>query len=96
MTESESPNALETLVPFRNPKGLLAYYTGVFSLIPVLGLLLGPIAFILGILGVKYANRHPEARGKGHAISGIVMGAITTILNWGLFLFLGGLALFSK
>jgi hypothetical protein len=72
-------DAVETLIPYRNPLGLTAYYMGVFALIPCVGLLLGPAAFILGILGVRYANKHPTAGGKGHAIAGIVLGTLVVL-----------------
>jgi hypothetical protein len=76
-------SGVETLIPYRNPKGLIAYYLGVFSLIPCAGLFLGPAALILGILGVSYSKKHPTAGGVGHAIAGIVLGAVTTLGNWG-------------
>ena len=72
---------IETFIPYRNPKGLIAYYLGVFSLIPCAALLLGPAAIVLGILGVKYRNRHPSAGGGGHAIAGIVLGSLTTFVH---------------
>ncbi|HVS34184.1 MAG TPA: hypothetical protein VMS17_01300 [Gemmataceae bacterium] len=78
---------LKTFIPYHNPMGLIAYYLGVFSFIPCLGLLIGPAAFILGILGVRYRNRNPTAGGLGHAISGIVMGSLTSLANWGMVLF---------
>lgn len=77
------PEPIESLIPYKNPLGLSAYYVGVFSFIPCAGLLLGPTALILGILGVRYRNKHPTAGGMGHAISGIVMGSITSLANWG-------------
>ena len=72
-------DAVETLIPYKNPMGLMAYYAGVFALIPCVGLVLGPAAFILGILGIRYANQYPTAGGKGHAIAGIVLGTIVTL-----------------
>jgi hypothetical protein len=81
------PDAVETFIPYKNPKGLIAYYLGVFSLIPCAGLVLGPAALILGIMGVRYSQRFPEARGAGHAITGIVLGALTTLGNWGVAIF---------
>ncbi len=77
------PDAIEGLIPYRNPMGLTAYYLGVFSLIPCAGLLLGPAAFILGILGLRYRKKNPTAGGTGHAIAGIVFGTITSLGNWG-------------
>lgn len=64
------------LIPYKNAKALTAYYVGVFSLIPCLGLILGPIAIVLGILGLGYAKKHPGARGQAHAIVGIVLGVL--------------------
>ncbi len=74
---------VEAFIPYRNPLGLTAYYLGVFSFIPCLGLFLGPASLIVGILGVRYRNRNPTAGGLGHAISGIVMGSLTSLANWG-------------
>ena len=64
------------LIPYKNPKSLWAYYLGLFSLIPCLGIFLGIAALVLGIGGLRYANLHPEARGKVHAWVGVIMGYI--------------------
>jgi hypothetical protein len=77
------PSAVESLIPYKNPKALIAYYCGVFAVIPCVGLLLGPTALILGILGIRYRNKHPTAGGLGHAITGVVLGSLTTAANWG-------------
>jgi predicted Zn finger-like uncharacterized protein len=77
---------VSTLIPYRNGRALAAYYCGVFSFIPCIGLILGPIALVLGILGLRFARAHPSAKGTGHAIAGIVCGSITTLGNWGFFL----------
>ena len=55
------------LIPYKNGMALASYYSGVFSLIPCLGLILAPIALVLGVLGLSYANKHPTARGKAHS-----------------------------
>jgi hypothetical protein len=92
-------DAVSTLIPYKNGRALLAYYLGVFSFIPCVGLLLGPAALILGILGLRYVKANPTAKGTGHAIAGIVMGAITSLLYWGALLALmvaGGIAAFNK
>jgi hypothetical protein len=75
----QGDDALASLIPYRNPKSLVAYYCGVFGLIPILGIALGPVALIFGILGVKYANSNPSAKGTGHAITGIVLGSLTIL-----------------
>jgi hypothetical protein len=69
-------DGLATVVPYRNGPALAAYYLGVFGLIPVLGFVFGPLAFVLGIVGLIKARRTPNAHGTGHAIAGIVLGAI--------------------
>ncbi len=72
------------LIPYRNPKALISYYCGVFSLIPCVGGILGPIALILGFLGIGYQKKHPTAGGMAHAIIGIVLGGLTTLAHLGL------------
>jgi hypothetical protein len=78
------PDVVETFIPYKNPLGLIAYYVGVFAVIPCAGLLLGPAALVVGILGIRYRNKHPTAGGLGHAIAGVALGSLTTLANWGL------------
>ena len=66
---------------------MIAYYLGVGSIIPCVGLVLAIPALILGIKGVKFAKEHPEAKGTVHAWVGVIMGGLFTLL-WG-----GGLIL---
>jgi hypothetical protein len=80
---SGGDEGVSTLIPYRNPKALTAYYCGVFSLIPCIGLVLGPVAFVFGCMGMSYVNKNPTAKGTGHAIAGIVLGALTSLANWG-------------
>jgi hypothetical protein len=77
-------SGLETIIPYHNPMALTGYYLGVFSLIPCIGLGLGPAALILGCIGINRRNRNPEIGGLGHAITALVLGAITSLGNWGL------------
>jgi hypothetical protein len=76
----EGGEGFATIVPYRNGPALAAYYTGVFGLIPILGFLLGPIALVLGIVGLVKARRDPKAHGTGHAIAGILLGVIDPFL----------------
>jgi hypothetical protein len=55
---------------------VVAYYLGIFALIPCLGLLLSVPALVLGILGLRKAARQPEVKGKVHAWAGIVLGGV--------------------
>ena len=65
---------MTTIIPYKNEKALIAYYLGVFSLIPCLGSPLGITALILGLKGLNYAKEHPEAKGQVHAWIGIIVG----------------------
>jgi hypothetical protein len=71
------------LIPYKNPKALISYYCGVFSLIPCLGLILGPIALVLGLLGLSYKKQHPTAGGTAHAVVGIVLGSLVLLGHLG-------------
>jgi len=70
-----------TLIPYKNTSALLAYYAAVFSLIPGLGLVLGPVAVILGIYGLKDVRNKREDKGTVHAWAGIILGGLTTAAN---------------
>ncbi len=72
------------LIPYKNVSALMAYYCGVFSLIPCLSLILGPIAIVLGIRGRRFVRAHPEAHGTGHAWAGIILGGLTVVSNLGI------------
>ncbi len=72
---------VSTMIPYRNVPALIAYYLGIFSLIPCIGLLLGIAALILGIMGLKRAGQNPEAKGKVHAWIGIILGGLCALAN---------------
>ena len=80
---SAAPDVIGQVIPVKNPKALVGYYLGVFSLIPCLGALLGPAALVLGILGLSARSKNPALPGKAHAIVAIVAGTLTTLANWG-------------
>lgn len=80
--QEEEGDATGGVIPYKNPKALLAYYFGIFSfLVPIAG---GIVAIVLGVMGLKHASRHPKARGQAHASIGIGCGLITA-LAWGAF-----------
>ncbi|MFN0055958.1 MAG: hypothetical protein ACKV0T_27755 [Planctomycetales bacterium] len=60
------------LIPYKNMPALMAYYCGVFSVIPCFPL--GIAAFVLGIMGLKKAKAEPRVRGQTHAWIGILVG----------------------
>lgn len=70
------------VIPYKNMPALLAYYLGLFSLFPCLGLFLAIPAFVLGIMGLRKRKQNPAVKGSVHAWIGIVLGGIFTLV-WG-------------
>jgi hypothetical protein len=70
------------IIPYKNPKALIAYYLGIFSGFPVIGFFFAVPALVLGIMGLRDRNRNPVIKGSIHAGIGIGCGAIFTLL-WG-------------
>ncbi len=68
------------LIPYKNAQALWAYYLGVFSLVPCIGIPLGIAALVLGIRGLSFANRNPEAKGRVHAWTGIILGGLAALV----------------
>jgi hypothetical protein len=82
-TQQPDDGGLSTLIPYKNGRALAAYYIGVFSLIPIAGLILGPLALLFGALGILYVRKNPTAKGTAHAVVGLILGAMTTVANYG-------------
>ena len=70
------------VIPYKNPKALIAYYLGILSGLPMVGLPLGIIAVILGVMGLRDRARNPIIKGSIHAGIGIGCGGLFTLL-WG-------------
>ena len=77
---SPSGGVVATIIPYKNVPALVAYYCAVFSLIPCVGAILGLVALVLGVIGLRRARLHPEAKGKVHAWIGIIVGGIFGLL----------------
>jgi hypothetical protein len=77
----EQGDATGGVIPYKNPKALMAYYFGIFSLIPCLGLVSGIAAVVLGILGLKDYRKKPIIRGVVHAWIGIVLGGLVGLVQ---------------
>lgn len=80
--DDQDGDATGGLIPYKNGMALAAYYCSVASLIPILGLVLGILAVIFGIFGVRHRNRRPAHGGMAHSIVGIVLGSLTALANW--------------
>lgn len=72
------------MIPDRNPSALMAYYLGIFSIIPCLAIPMGVAAVVLGMKGLRLVNERPEVRGRTHALVGIIAGGLFALVNIGL------------
>jgi hypothetical protein len=66
------------IIPYKNSSALIAYYCGVFSVIPCFPI--GLVGLVLGIKGLRYAKENPLSKGQVHAWIGIVAGGIFGLL----------------
>jgi len=69
------------IIPYKNPPALIAYYCGVFSIIPFLGFFIGIAALCLGIAGLKKRKQTPIIRGSVHAWIGIICGSLSIVAH---------------
>ncbi len=70
-----------SFTPWKNPVAVYAYAVSLAGLTPALGVLLGPVAVLLGIFGVMRYRRRPEVLGLNFAVAGIVLGTLDTLFN---------------
>jgi hypothetical protein len=73
----QTGDATGGVIPYKNPHALTSYYLGVFSIIPLIGLVLGCIAVPLGISGLRKRKQNPLIRGTAHAWIGISLGSLS-------------------
>jgi hypothetical protein len=64
-----------------NPRAMTAYRFAIYGLIPVAGLLLGPMALALGLAGWRHARQNPDRQGVGHAVTAVILGALEVLTN---------------
>ncbi|MFI4917648.1 MAG: hypothetical protein ACIAS6_14230 [Phycisphaerales bacterium JB060] len=69
-----TPDATGGVIPYKNPAALIAYYLGVFGLVPMLGLPMAVAAIVLGFVGLRQRARRKVSGGQVHAWVGIVLG----------------------
>lgn len=71
--------AMNLLLPL-GPQSGLAIAAGYCGLIGVLVPLVGTIGLILGLYALRDLKQHPEKRGRGRALTGIILGGLGTVL----------------
>jgi hypothetical protein len=75
---SPAGDATGGVIPYKNAPALIAYYAGVFSVIPFFPI--GLTALALGIIGLRARKRNPAIRGAVHAWIGILVGGFFGLL----------------
>lgn len=80
-----APSGMDRMIPVKNTQALIAYYCGIFGLIPCVAPFLGIVALVLGILGLRKVEE--TGVGRGHAIAGIVLGGLELLITAGLVAF---------
>jgi hypothetical protein len=76
-----SDETVATVIPYRNVHALIGYYLGIGALIPFLGAVLGPVAVVLGVIGLKRRKANPALHGTAHAWIAIILGSIGALGN---------------
>ena len=66
-----------------NLPALLAYRLSLFGLIPVAGLVLGPIAVVLGLLAAYRGRADSAFTARIPVTAAVVIGSIDALTNWG-------------
>ena len=77
---AELGDATGGIIPYKNPAALVAYYLGIFSILPCIGIPMGLTAVVLGIIGLRKRKQTPQVKGSVHAWIGIVAGGIMAIV----------------
>lgn len=82
-------HAMDHVIPTRNQPALLGYYYAIFGLLPIVGLLLAPVAICYGLIGLDRGNRLPRNIGYGHALFAVVAGIVGAIISYSCVVALG-------
>jgi hypothetical protein len=72
------------VIPYKNPHALIAYYLGIISLLPLIGIPFGVASVILGFMGLSRRKKNPVIKGSVHAWIGIVCGMLSLLCGGGL------------
>lgn len=64
----------QVIMPTKNPASIVAYYCGIFGLIPIVGIPLAIIAIIFGHKAMALWRVQPSPGAKAHAMTGLILG----------------------
>ena len=81
-----SAAAINPWIQSSNRLATAAYHCSLWAIIPFVGLILGPLAVVLGLLGRRSERQQPTEGGAALANAAMVLGGATLATNWaGLF-----------
>jgi hypothetical protein len=84
MPPTNEGDATGGVIPYKNPHALIAYYLGILSLLPIIGVPFGLASVILGFMGLSRRKKNPVIKGSVHAWIGIVFGMLSILCGSGL------------
>ena len=70
-----------SFTPWKNPAAVYAYAVALAGMTPVLGVVLGPAAVVLALVGWARLRRNPEIKGLSFVRAGIVLGMLDFVVN---------------
>jgi hypothetical protein len=79
LDDSESPFSKRN--DSRNPLALKAYRLSILGLIPLVGLVLGPIAIVLALLAWRPVRRESPRKSGGLVVAALLVGLATSVAN---------------
>jgi hypothetical protein len=65
-----------------NRPAIRAYFMALWGLIPFLGLILGPLAAVLGMRGLILGRGRPGFSAEGPGVAAVVLGSAETLTQW--------------
>ncbi len=80
---AEEPNTPAAQTVASNRAALSAYRLSLIGLIPLAGLVLGPVAIALGAWAAYRGRKDPAFTARGPVIAAVILGVLDTLTNWG-------------
>src|SRR5262245_13581981 len=69
------------ITPWSNPAAVYGYRCAVVGLTPVVGLVTGPIAVVLGVMGIRKHWIDPANRGYAQSRAAVFLGLVEFVCN---------------
>ncbi len=92
LAEESAPPFSPDAIALRGAGPVFAYRASVWGMIPPLGLVLGPAAFVVGLWSWLRRRGDPEFKGGSLCKAAVLIGILLTLTQWlGLLLMIHGL-----